>query len=144
MSFSVKTKFSLTRKKFTDEINGVVFTKGAARSIGKEIKDHVKSGKSPVKGKLFKQYSTSYANRKKGGQRKPVTMSDTGDMLKDLKVTATRSSFRILWDNKIADIHNRLGAGRSKVIRRLLPNSGESFAVGLMNKINKAIERFKR
>jgi len=44
-------------------------------------KKQILSGKD-AHGESFKQYSKSYAKRKKSGERTPVTLRDTGKMLK--------------------------------------------------------------
>ena len=48
-------------------------------------KQQIASG-SDADGNSFKQYSQSYAKRKKGGKRTPVTLKDTGKMLKAFQV----------------------------------------------------------
>ena len=48
-------------------------------------KKQIQSGKD-ADGSSFEKYSKSYAKRKKGGQRTPVTLKDTGKMLKAFQV----------------------------------------------------------
>ena len=48
-------------------------------------KRQIVSGKD-ADGESFKQYSKSYAKRKKSGERTPVTLRDTGKMLKAFQV----------------------------------------------------------
>ena len=48
-------------------------------------KKQILSGKD-ADGESFKQYSKSYAKRKKSGERTPVTLRDTGKMLKAFQV----------------------------------------------------------
>ena len=48
-------------------------------------KKQILSGKD-AHGESFKQYSKSYAKRKKSGERTPVTLRDTGKMLKAFQV----------------------------------------------------------
>ena len=107
------------RKKFADAIPS---------PLRKEILDTLNSGKSPVKGKKFRQYSAKYASRNKGGRRRPVTLKDEGDLHDSLKIKVSRSKIRITFEDFKAKFHNDDGAGRSKVIRRMLPTkSGETF-----------------
>jgi hypothetical protein len=137
----LKTKItkSLTLKTLIPDLNKAFLSdEPGQRKLMNAIKDTITSGKSPVAGYKFVQYSSSYADRFKGGARKPVNMTLTGEMLKSMKVVKTRSSFAVVIDSEIADYHNRLGAGKKKVIRRLLPtNRGERFKVFLQKIINK-------
>lgn len=78
---------------------------------------------------------------KYGKRVSPRNMKLSGDMLKKLKVFTSGQVFGryrlvVFWKHKLADIHNRKGAGRSKVIRRLLPTkSNEKFNTRLTNKL---------
>ena len=56
----------------------------AERTLNRH-KKQIASG-SDADGNAFEQYSKSYAKRKKGGQRTPVTLKDTGKMLKAFQV----------------------------------------------------------
>jgi len=108
-----------------------------------EITGEILSGRSPVAGKRWKQYSKDYANRYKDGSRKPVNMHLTGDMLKSLKIEKTRKAINIIFDSKIAVYHDQLGAGLSKVIRRLLPDpsKGERFNIRIRAVIKKFLQK---
>lgn len=57
-------------------------------------------------GQPFEQYSKSYAKRKKGGQRTPVTLKDTGKMLKAFQVLKT--------DYKTKELKFRYGTKANK------------------------------
>ena len=63
----------------------------------------------------------------------PVNLRLSGALHKSLRVFSKGNIFRsfrlvVQFKNRLADIHNRLGAGKSKVIRRLLPtNPNERF-----------------
>ena len=121
-------------------VNGVVKDRVL---IENEIIATILSGTSPVKGKSFKQYSKNYADRAKGGNRKPVNMMVTGDMLDSLQVKRSGKSISIAFKSKIAVFHDKLGAGLSKVIRRLLPDSskGETFKSNINDVIKRAVDR---
>jgi len=81
----------------------------------------------------------------------PVNLRLSGGLHKSLKVNTKGgflTNFRlvVLFKNKLADIHNRLGAGKSKVKRRLLPtNKGEKFnrkiTTTLFNEVKKSVDR---
>lgn len=94
----------------------------------------IESGHSPVEGKgKYKAYSKSYAERKKGGRRSPVNMTDTGKMLRSLKVRKTKKGLSFFFTSPIAKFHDLLGAGNSKIIRRLLPRGNERFSRKIMD-----------
>jgi len=58
----------------------------------------------------------------------PVNLRLSGALHRSLKVFITGKALGVVFAHFLADIHNRLGAGKSKVIRRLLPtNRGEQF-----------------
>lgn len=112
-------------------------------SIRNEIISTIMSGQSPVKGKRFKNYSLPYAQRFKGGKLKPVDMFRTGEMLASLIITRIRRGISIAFASETAVFHDKLGAGKSKVIRRLLPvvSKGETFKQNIMRKIVNAARR---
>lgn len=119
------------------------------------IVDLIKSGVSPVAGvkRRFARYSKSYSDYLKGkvyfftrsdGQvvgvpgkfPKPfpdknptkVNLNATGKMLKSIFLKKNPNSVYIGFKDEKAEFHNDMGAGKSKVIRRLLPNQeGETF-----------------
>lgn len=67
-----------------------------------------------------------------GKKISPVNLKLSGQMLRSLRVRSKGSSasrrIEIIFDDEIAVFHNKLGAGKSKTIRRLLPTeSGERF-----------------
>lgn len=123
-------------KRFTNELKG---------EIKELITDSIQQGLSPVgkgggsgKGKgRYKQYSVNYA-KWKGVPREAVDMTLTGQMLKSLRVKQNKIGQVIIFfsRSKPALYHDRLGAGRGKVLRRLLPSrKGETFT----QSINKTI-----
>ena len=58
----------------------------------------------------------------------PVNLRLSGELHRSLKAFTKRKALVIQFKHFLADIHNRLGAGKSKVVRRLLPtNKGEQF-----------------
>ena len=88
------------------------------------LQETIYHGISPVAGKRFKNYSESYSKLK--GKKKPVDMTVTGDMLDSLEVESTDEGRTLLvsFESEIAKYHDQMGAGRKKIIRRLLPKSG--------------------
>ncbi len=62
--------------------------KQMAENTVRRTKRQIASGKDYT-GEAFDDYSESYANRKKGGQKQPVTLKDTGKMLNAFQVQRT-------------------------------------------------------
>jgi len=65
------------------------FRNADVKEMAKNAVDNHKSQIASGKGfdnSPFKDYSDSYAKRKKGGQKQPVTLKDTGKMLKAFNV----------------------------------------------------------
>jgi len=84
--------------------------------------------------KLITKYNSNFHKESNPTKQiSPVNLRHSGKLHKSLKVFTKGgflSNFRMVtqFKNKLADIHNRLGAGKSKVIRRLLPTRrGERF-----------------
>ena len=137
MPVVVKTK--LTLKQLPNDIKKN-FSRDLKASIGDKIVERILSGKSPVKGKRFKQYSTEYAKKK--GRRAPVDMLVSGKMLESIVVKQNRIGQVIIsFKDGIAKFHDIMGAGKSKVIRRLLPRTGEAFAPPLWRFILKTLNK---
>jgi len=116
------------------------------------VKDSILKGKSPVRGKRFVKYSDSYKDQIKrylkafGKRVSPVNMKLSGQMLSTFTVKVLKTGkFIVEFKDKLADIHNSKGAGKSKVIRRLLPtNDGEKFNLKITAQINKALDKALR
>jgi hypothetical protein len=166
----VKITTKLTLKQLPDKISKR-FAKDIKQDIVKIITDEILSGKSPVKNKgSFKDYSLSYKEtikgnvsfRRLGGSTKatplpfedknitkhgksvsPVNMKLSGDMLKSLTAKQNaKGQVIISFKSKIAKFHDKLGAGKSKVIRRLLPNnSDKGFNPKIMAKLMAVLRR---
>ena len=137
---TVKVTKSLTLKTLIPDIEkNFRSDRSAQRRLISTIKETIQSGKSPVRGKTFKQYNSDYADRFKGGRRRPVDMTITGEMLRSLILEPTKGSWRVVFTSGIADFHNRQGAGVNRIIRRLLPtNRGERFKAFLEKQIENA------
>lgn len=83
-------------------------------------------------------------------QVSPVNLRHSGGLHRSLQLFTkggVTTNFRLVvtFRDRLADIHNRLGAGKSKVIRRLLPtNQGEQFnrkiTSVLLNELRKAAD----
>jgi len=130
-----KVKRSLTLKTLLPDLNKNFEDKGNQKKLKNVIVNYIASGKSPVEGQKFKKYSDGYAKLK--GKSAPVDMTVTAKMLSSLRIkTSKKGSMSLFFNSKIAKFHDILGAGKGKVIRRLLPRkNGERFA----DKINKVI-----
>jgi hypothetical protein len=146
----IKIKKSLTLGTLIPDI-AKEFTKPAARAALKlVIRELINSGKSPVAGKKFKKYSNGYAKKK--GKKEPVDMTITGEMLNSLVISEgdKGNSLRIYFRSVIAKYHDVMGAGTSRVIRRLIPwQKGERFTSIIMtlvkrllnNSVDKAVKK---
>ena len=131
------------------------------RLLDKFIKDEIlasiRRGVSPVNkggsdpkntgGKArFQKYSTSYVKAMGSGdlsnkKQSPRNLELTGRMLKSIKSRKFKNYLRVWFTDAKAKYHNNLGAGKSKVIRRMTPNpkAGEEFNAGIRRKIVNAL-----
>lgn len=120
--------------------------KQAAVELEKQIIKEISQGRSPVKQanpRRFQRYSDSYRKaikKNRYGSTKrvsPVNLKLTGKLLKSLFSRPIGSNrIRIGFDNKLADIHNRRGAGKSGVVRRMLPTrAGETFTDSIFKSV---------
>lgn len=128
------------------------------RFIKDEIVKSILAGKSPVakggtdpkgsSGKLrYKEYSDSYKKQMgkgKLGQKKqsPRNLKVTGKMLKSIKVRKLSDGVRVWFSDEKAKYHDKLGAGKSKILRRMLPNAkkGEDFNAGIRKRLVNALK----
>jgi hypothetical protein len=93
------------------------------------ILNRVKNKNQDVNGKAFTPYSKAYA-RKKRVSRERVDLTLSGKMFNQLKTKAIsgnegRLFFGSARAKKLANIHNNLGVGRSKVLREFFGLSDE-------------------
>jgi len=123
--------------------------------IKSEIIKAIESGRSPVNkggtdpsgtsGKLrFEKYSDSYSDQLGRGKlkskgKRPVNLTVSGKMLRSLKSRITKNSINLWFSNPIAKYHDRLGAGKKGVLRRMLPHDGEEFNAGIRKRIANAL-----
>jgi hypothetical protein len=121
------------------------------RTIKDLIRDNIEKGISPVEQRTakkkntggknrYQKYSDSYRRAMGKGdlankKQSPRNLTLTGKMLNSLKVQVLTNSLKIWFSDEKAKYHNDEGAGKSKVIRRILPRDGERWA----RKIEKAI-----
>jgi len=118
--------------------------------LEEEIKANISSGNSPVKGMgRYQQYSDSYKSAiKKGSYRqfgkrsRPVNLILSGELIESLSVKVTNKGLKVSFDNELADIHNRKGAGKSKTIRRMLPTkNGEEFNRSITTRLKEVLAK---
>lgn len=92
-----------------------------------------------------------------GKRLSPVNLKLSGEMLSSLKLralgSATSRKIEIVFEDDVAVFHNKLGAGKAKVKRRLLPTeSGERFnrriskltTTILSRSVSSILEKFNR
>ena len=152
LSSSRKIAMNKTKKKFATLVKG--FIKDA-------VIDSIEKGLSPVKMNTAKdkntggksryvKYSDSYTDKiksswgsKTGKRQRPINLKLTGKLLNSLKavVMVKRGGLLRLWfSDEKAKYHDKLGAGKSRTIRRMLPNGskGEEFNRAIQRKIIEA------
>jgi hypothetical protein len=139
------------------------FARSAKNRIRNTIKSEIAKGKTvvsqrkadpkntndkgaPKGGVRFQKYSNSYKERMGRGDlasktARPVNMKVTGKMMNSLKQRVTSDSLVLWFSDKKAEYHNKLGAGKSKVIRRILPSQEESFTPIIRKRLVKILER---
>ena len=106
------------------------------------IRESIRKGISPVAqiGR-FTKYSESYRAAIKDGyvefkdKVSPVNLTQTGVMVDSLDQRSKGNNVELFYKDEKAIFHNDKGAGKSKVIRRILPsNSGETFTTVILRK----------
>ena len=89
--------------------------------------------KPGIDGELFKAF------RKR---RSPVNLTLSGQLLDSIFSKITKEGLVIGFKDKLADIHNRQGASKKKVVRRILPTQkGEKFSRVIQDDINVFLKR---
>ena len=118
--------------------------------LKEEIVGSIERGVSPVKGfGRFPTYSSSYKDAIDSGRyrqfskrKRPVNLKLTGQLLKSFFVRISKRGIQLGFDNKLADIHNNRGAGKSKTVRRMLPTQeGEDFNRSITIRIREVLSR---
>jgi phage gpG-like protein len=72
----------------------------------------------------------------------PVNLKLTGKLLSSFFTKLKNATTLVIgFDNELADIHNRQGAGKSKVVRRMLPFKGERFNANIRRKVRDAAKK---
>lgn len=123
----------------------------APQEIIRNIKNTISIGNSPVEGNgRFVKYSEGYKKAIKDGRYRrispgktitPVNLYLSGKMIKSLKSAKTQSGFSIYFDHYLAEIHNEKGAGKSKVIRRIMPLGDEVYKKSITQSSDQLLER---
>jgi hypothetical protein len=126
--------------------------KQSGDEVGKVIVDDVKAnlkrGTSPVEGEgRFVEYSDSYKEQMKGKgkvasygkKQRPVNLYLSGAMVKSLHYIVEKTKIIIRFEDPKAYIHTVLGAGKSKVIRKALPQGNENLSRTVLNKVKKIL-----
>jgi hypothetical protein len=143
--------FEILKSRINDSIKNTVAEIGKAEleQFKEKVKDSIQSGLSPVESKVrLIDYSISYKDSIKKGyydkynkKLRPVNMTLSGKMIDSLYVEKTPTGFEIGFsdDRKLAWIHTVEGAGKSKVIRKLLPVKGEYFSRSITSFLTKIV-----
>jgi hypothetical protein len=129
--------------------------KTAADELKKEVVESISRGVSPVKrsGGRYKKYSTSYRQAIDNGyysefnkRKRPVNLRLSGDLLKSIYTRLiSKTRIEIGFNDELADIHNRQGAGKSKTVRRMLPTEeGETFTDSILLAVGTKLRRIAK
>lgn len=137
--------------KFKSKLNKIIFENGDGKKFYDDFRDkaqnkiideippvileELNAGNTPVQGGLYKKsYSDSYKKQIQkqwstifGKANQPVNLRLSGVLHESLKATKISQGVNFNFDDPIAKYHDKLGAGKSKVIRRMLPRTGEAW-----------------
>ena len=149
----IKTSTNLSRligDKLDSDVRKITreWSTANAPKVIKYTKETISSGNSPVKGyKRFQDYSPSYKNAIRKGRysryskrQRPVNLTLSGKMLRSFISRMTKTGFSVYFTSELAKYHNVEGAGRSKVIRRILPTGNEKFKRAIMSNLEKDLK----
>ena len=75
----------------------------------------------------------------KNKKKTPRNLKLTGRMLRSIKSRKFKDYVRVWFTDSKAKYHDKLGAGKSKVIRRMMPRNGEQFNAGIRRRIANAL-----
>jgi len=141
----VRTDFSKAFAKL--DLAPKVIAEQTAPVYKSAILKEIQRGVSPVRGEgAFKVYSPSYKKAIRAGRAypktsiRPVNLTVSGQLLNSYYDRVTNGKLLIGFDDDLFDIHNRRGAGKSKVKRRMLPTeSGERFNRAITQKVQRKL-----
>jgi hypothetical protein len=122
------------------------------RPLKREIVASINRGFSPVAGQgRFAKYSTSYKRSIKRGQysqfskrRSPVNLRLSGKLLASIFSKRMGRKLVIGFDNELADIHTNKGAGKSKTIRKMLPQGNERLSKSIRLRLQQVLDQVAR
>lgn len=120
-----KSRYQKYSKSYIDQMNNKV----AFRKIDGRI--------VPITG--TKDFIEDLNEHLKDKKQTPRNLELTGKMLKSIKTRKAKNYVRVWFSDEKAKYHNEEGAGKSKVIRRMLPKDGEEFSRNIQNKIVEAL-----
>jgi len=117
------------------------------KQLENKVVENIQGGISPVEGAgRFVNYSDSYRNAisknrysKFNKKLRPVNLTLSGDMLKSIYTQKTSEGFLIGFKDELAHIHTVEGAGKSKTIRKLLPQGSEYFSNAITSFLRKTV-----
>lgn len=130
--------------------------KNAILSVSREtlyeaiVEKSILLGVSPVQGTgKFQKYSESYKKSIKDGRYKrfgktisPVNLKLSGKMLDSFFVKKEGPGLKVGFNHELAEIHTVQGAGKSKVIRKMLPvGQGEEFKRSIQKEILDLVQK---
>lgn len=119
------------------------------KSIGKGISPVRRGGDSTGGRARYKAYSESYEDKIRryisGKRVRPVNLKVSGKMRRSIKSRETREGFYVWYQDKKADYHNKEGAGKSRIVRQMLPYANQRFSRTITSKLqNLYVELFNK
>ena len=139
-----KGKDDLIRKTIND------WKPEAKKILKEEIEASLARGQSPVEGggggtsgkPRFEKYSDSYSDAIKAGRytefgkkQRPVNLYLSGDMIRSMVLKDIKDGISIDFTDEKFQYHNFLGAGKSHVIRPILPIGDQQFSKTITRKL---------
>ena len=127
--------------------------KQASKLMKEDIISSLERGTSPVEGeKRFQRYSKSYSEaikkgRVPGKKLRPVNMKVSGALYESIKSKKVSAGFNIVFTLKVksgellAEIHSFMGAGKSRAIRMLLPDSDGDFKKSIKKRAHEHLKK---
>ncbi len=138
-----KRRFKRYSESYRSVINGekAFFTNSNGKVVVIESVDDIEtfrpSQSARRQNERNQEFIEDFTEQYEGKSLSPVNLKVTGTLLRSIFSRAVGSNKLVIgFDNFLADIHNRQGAGKSKVVRRMLPtNKGETFSDSIFEAI---------
>ena len=125
-----------------------VFANNNKNRVRNNVVRLMEKGISPVKGKEWDDYSDSYNTKidrdpslkALGKKKKPVNLKVTGELHDSIDAENVKGKLVIETTDKLAIIHDSEGAGKKKVIRRIVPRGNEQWHDSILRPLKKDLK----